>query len=322
MNKKLIISILIFAIVAIIVFMVHDLFFSNLEQEKPYELKTDGLNTYDSTLVLYDEVEPIQVNMDEVRGIAMDNEDNLCVTGSLTIVYEKNGKEKLKFSHDSVAQCVAISDSGEIFLGMHGRIEVWSFKGKLLRVWDTENSSSVFFGIVVDENSVYVSDAKEKVVLHYDLNGELINKIAGEDSSKGIPAIIIRSAYFDIALGRDNEIWVVNPGMHQLEAFDKNGQLKSTWGEYSNEDVKYFCGCCNPTHIALLPDGKFVTSEKAIPRVKIYSQMGEFVGFVAGPDLFNEGTKGLDLAVDSENRIFVLDPERKQVRVFEKKKDK
>ena len=41
---------------------------------------------------------------------------------------------------------------------------------------------------------------------------------------------------------------------------------------------------------------------------------------VATPDSFNEGTKGLDLAVDSKDRILVLDPERNQVRVFVLKK--
>ena len=42
---------------------------------------------------------------------------------------------------------------------------------------------------------------------------------------------------------------------------------------------------------------------------------------VAGPDQFTEGTVGIDLAVDSKNRIYVLDPMRKQVRIFEKKAD-
>jgi hypothetical protein len=105
--------------------------------------------------------------------------------------------------------------------------------------------------------------------------------------------------------------------MYQLEAFDKKGNMKSSWGKQS-EEIDGFCGCCNPTHIALLSDGSFVTSEKAIPRVKIYSQTGEFQCIVAGPDQFDEGTKGLDLAVDSKNRVYVLDVVRKLIRVFEK----
>ena len=48
----------------------------------------------------------------------------------------------------------------------------------------------------------------------------------------------------------------------------------------------------------------------------MYSPEGDFKCVVATPASFNEGTKGLDLAVDAEDRILVLDPERRQVRIF------
>jgi hypothetical protein len=37
---------------------------------------------------------------------------------------------------------------------------------------------------------------------------------------------------------------------------------------------------------------------------------------VAVPSQFEPGTKGLDLAVDSHERVLVLDPWKKQVRIF------
>jgi hypothetical protein len=82
--------------------------------------------------------------------------------------------------------------------------------------------------------------------------------------------------------------------------------------------IEEFCGCCNPSHIALLDDGSFVTSEKGIARVKVSNRIGKLVSVVAGSDQFTEGTEDLDLAVDSKNRIYVLDPKRKMVRIFEK----
>jgi len=81
-----------------------------------------------------------------------------------------------------------------------------------------------------------------------------------------------------------------------------------------------FCGCCNPSNFAFLHDSLFVTSEKAIERVKIYNPDGTFRCVVAAPGQFEEGTKGLDLAVDKQNRILVLDPVKKLIRVFEAKK--
>ena len=77
-----------------------------------------------------------------------------------------------------------------------------------------------------------------------------------------------------------------------------------------------FSVCFNPSHIAMLPDGSFVTSEKGIVRVKKHNPAGEFVCLVACPDQFAEGTEGLDLAVDSAQRILVLDPKAPAVRIF------
>ena len=84
-----------------------------------------------------------------------------------------------------------------------------------------------------------------------------------------------------------------------------------------------FCGhkspsCCNPSHMAILSDGSFVTCEKGIERIKIHTQNGDYKCVVAAPDSFDKDTVGLDVAVDGNDRIFVLDPVRAVVRVFVK----
>ena len=84
-------------------------------------------------------------------------------------------------------------------------------------------------------------------------------------------------------------------------------------------DLHGFCGCCNPSHFALLEDGSFVTSEKGIVRVKVYNRIGELASVVAGPEHFIEGTEGIDLAVGPDQEIYLLDPLKKMVRVFVKK---
>jgi hypothetical protein len=81
-------------------------------------------------------------------------------------------------------------------------------------------------------------------------------------------------------------------------------------------EIEGFCGCCNPSHFAIREDGSFVTSEKGIPRIKVYDRLGRLAAVVAGPDNFDEGTVGLDLALDSAQRILVLDPARRAVRIF------
>ena len=150
------------------------------------------------------------------------------------------------------------------------------------------------------------------------MKGELLNEIGRKDSVVGIQGFIIPSPFFDIAIGRDGELWAVNSGRHQFEAYNHDGRLISSWKKTSMQ-LDGFSGCCNPSHIVILPDGSFCTSEKGIVRIKIHDPSGKFKSVVATPDQFDKGTTGLDLAIDSDGRIIVLDPKRNQVRIFVKK---
>ena len=92
-----------------------------------------------------------------------------------------------------------------------------------------------------------------------------------------------------------------------------------------------FCGCCNPANFDMLPDGRFVTCEKGLPRIKVYSPEGDFESVVAGPEAFSKNAKscslnglsncrtgGMDVAVDSKGRVIVMDPVERVVRIFER----
>lgn len=59
-----------------------------------------------------------------------------------------------------------------------------------------------------------------------------------------------------------------------------------------------------------------MTSEKGLCRVKIHAASGALVEVVAAPERFDDDTVNLDLAVDPAGRVLVLDPKRRQVRVF------
>ena len=83
---------------------------------------------------------------------------------------------------------------------------------------------------------------------------------------------------------------------------------------------------------ALLPDGRCVACEKGLPRVKVYSPQGAFESVVAGPESFFENARagalkarsdgllgGLDAAVDSQQRIYILDLVANTVRIMKHK---
>ena len=138
-----------------------------------------------------------------------------------------------------------------------------------------------------------------------------------KDETRDIPGFIIPSPFFDVGIDPDGFLWAANTGRHSLENYTLDGDFRSSWGEFTI-DIEGFCGCCNPTHFVLLDDGRFITSEKGIPRIKEYNRLGNLESVVAGPDQFIEGTVGLDLARDSGGKIYVLDPMKKEVRIFKK----
>ncbi|MBN1865579.1 MAG: hypothetical protein JW808_11840, partial [Victivallales bacterium] len=172
--------------------------------------------------------------------------------------------------------------------------------------------------IALSGDIVFVADAGTRSVWKFNHEGVNLGKIAEEDAGAGIPKLVVPSPFFDLAALDDSGVWVVNPGQHTIARFSHDGKLLESWGTHSHE-VEGFCGCCNPSHIAMFKDGSFVTSEKGFVRVKTYDPQGNFSGLVASAGQFQKGSQGLALAVDSSQRILVMDKKTKVIRVFVRK---
>jgi len=173
----------------------------------------------------------------------------------------------------------------------------------------------MFTSLALSADRVYVADAANKTVWAFDLNGELTGKFDGRTA--GEAGFIVPSPCFDVAIGTDDTLWIVNPGRRRLENYRRaDGELLWSWGK-SGSDIAGFCGCCNPTHIAIGRDGTFITAEKGLCRVKIYNPDGTLRGVIAEPSGFQASDAVADLAVDAAGRIAVLDANRKAVRIFE-----
>jgi hypothetical protein len=172
------------------------------------------------------------------------------------------------------------------------------------------------------------ADAGNRLVWRYDRSGKLIRRIGQKDNDRNVPGFIVPSPLFDLKLHRDGLLRVANPGRHRVEAYTFDGDFEFAWGRASAA-IDGFCGCCNPCNFALLPDGRFVTCEKGLPRVKVYGSAGEFESVVAGVESFPQNAKacsgegagdcskgGLDAVVDSQGRVFILDPVTGDVRLM------
>ncbi|MHC1702650.1 MAG: hypothetical protein AB9846_01970 [Tenuifilaceae bacterium] len=319
MKQKIIIWFSLILLIAVVAFMVKDFFYQpESSTENPYEYKMDKLRHIDSSLVRYKEVNQIKPDIEQLHGITIDNSDNIYIVGnSKVIIYDSELIQKSTFKISNEAVCIAVEES-LIFIGVKDHIEVYDKSGNLLKSWKPVNEKAVITSIALTEKFVYVADAGNRLVYQYDKEGTIKMEIGKKNVEKGILGFVIPSPYFDLLIGREDQLWVVNPGRHSFESYNSKGDQISTWKRISM-DIDGFSGCCNPSNIAMLSDGSFVTSEKGIERVKIHHPSGEFKCVVATPESFVEGTKGIDLAVDSKDRIYVLDPEKILVSIYSKK---
>lgn len=315
-NKKSIITIAVVVItgIAIISLLKEE---TGRNTENPFEYNIDNFKKADSNLLTYTEETPLPVAYTDYYGITIDVNDNLYVSVDKKIIrFNKDKKPVLSFNITDPAYCLA-SDASDLYLGMADHIEIYDSTGKRKTVWDSLGKKAILTSLAITKDFVFAADAGNLVIWKFDKSGKIIAEIGRRDVKKDIPGFVIPSPYFDIAIDSDESLWAANTGRHSLENYRKDGSIRTSWG-VTSMGPEGFSGCCNPSHFVILEDGSFVTSEKGIPRIKVYNNQGILQSVVAGPEKFIDGTVDLDLAVDSEEKIYTLDHKKKAVRIFKK----
>ncbi len=329
MKQKVILGFSLLLLIAVIVLISRDLFNSGPgNEENPNEYNLEKLRKIDTSLICYRQVKQLKTGLGSLNSIAIDENLNVFVVGNAHLeVFDKTWNKISDFVIDSFAHCLAVDKNKTIYIGIDSHVEVFDIKGKKLSSWEPFAKDGYLTSLVLKDGNLFAADAESKLVLRYDLSGKLLNTIGMKDKSKGIDGFIIPSMYFDVAIGPYNELWISNPGRHLLQNFTPEGDLLSSWGTPSMQ-IDGFAGCCNPVHFAILPDGRFVTYEKGLDRIKVYNQTGKFLCVVAGPSRIDEKSLNTctvsspvhDIVCDKYGTVYVLDGESKLIRVFEKSK--
>ena len=295
-------------------------------EKNPFAYEIPAPGKTDPRLVAFQQVTRFTVPRADARRIACGIDDRIYIAaGNYLTVLDASGTTLKEIALAAPVRCVAAANDGLIYIGLRGRIEVFTAKGQRQASWDSVAPRSWFTGIAVGENDLLVADAGSRAILRYDRAGRFTRRIGDKDSARNGPGFIIPSPYFDVKLGADGLLRVNNPGRHQVETYTRDGDFEFAWGKTTTA-IEGFCGCCNPVSIALAND-RCITCEKGLPRVKVYAADGKLDSVVAGPELFasesgrsdGESAASLDAAVDSRGRVFVLDLAHNEVRVMERK---
>jgi hypothetical protein len=266
----------------------------------------------DPAMITFREAGSFGVDLRDARALAVAGEGDIYVCGDRALErYSRDGKKLAAIALEGEPRCLAIGSAdhakpGQIYVGMESHVEVYAPSGARVAVWKSPGQNVIFTSMTTIEDAVWVADAGNRVVWRFDLNGNSLRP-----SPSGF---LVTNHYFSLAAGSDDLVYVVNPRLLHVESFTHSGQHETAWGQGS-ASVKDFFGCCNPAHLAVLPDGRFVTAEKGMPRVKIYARDGTFETIVAGPTQLSATPAGL--AADPHGRVLVLDGRPAKVRVFE-----
>ena len=276
----------------------------------------------DPAKIGWKQVRRFPVGVEKPQAIAADAKGDLYLAGKKTICQlSPEGKVRRTITLSFTPNCLTIDAKGTIFAASKDRI--WKVTGEKA-VASKPITKGMLTGIAATEDHLFVNDAGNRCVWH--LKRPLDGNSRPERLTKD--RFVIPSPYFDLVLGSDGLLRIVDPGRHQIKHYTQKGlhETPLDWGRYGSK-LEQFPTCCNPAHIALLSDESVVTVEKKIPRVKVYSLDGKLQSVVIDPKGLIENRPFettaarlvVDVAVGPNDEIYLLDPLAKEVRCFKKK---
>jgi hypothetical protein len=270
----------------------------------------------DPKLIIAKEKGRLKTGFKELRGVAVGPDDRVYAVGDKALVIlSPDGNQIKKIDVDKAPTCLGVGSDSTVYVGVMDHIQVFDGDGAKKTAWAKAGPADWITSIAVTDKEVFVADFGNKTVLRYDKEGKILGRLGAPGPVAGTGKFEVPSPYFDVAVDSAGKPWVAHTGQQRMETFKDDGTLGTTWGKQGNT-IEGFSGCCNPSHFAVRKDGSFVTTEKGLPRVKVYKASGELVGVVAAPKDFEKGIHGLDVAVDSKDRILVVDPATSTVRIY------
>lgn len=292
--------------------------------DKAYQYDSEPIPPTDPAMIHYRQVLEIPTGLAELSAVAVASDDCIYAAGDRAVrVFDSAGKLLRRIALDDSPRCLCVDATGRLYVAMKDHVEVLDSAGVRIARWQNLGKAATISSIAVspDGRHVLAADRGQNYVVRFDAQGQIAGYIGrDEETGKGNHFFVQTVRCFDLAIGGDGQVRIVDPANHTIEVYSLDGTLDSRIRK-EGAGIENFHGCCNPTDIAILGDGSIVTAEKGtgLPRIKVYSPAGQLTSVVAPPGSFQDDAALLDLAVDSRGRIAAIDPGRKSIRVFEKK---
>lgn len=282
----------------------------------------------------------LPTGLDQPRGLAVDANGSVAVVGDRELRrFTPDGQPiHSPVSFGGEPQAVAWGADGTVYVALIDRLAVVPPEGEGPTVtWPQLGPRARLTSVAVTEYGIYVADAGNRAIYRYDRSGQRLGRLhpprqapdantapttAEADANTSDGGFIVRSAHLDVAAAPDGLLRVAHCGRLLIEAYTPAGQREFAWGA-AGADVAAFSGCCNPAHLAVLDDGRIVTSEKGVLwAVKVFAPdrpgqaHGALRAVITAAPPGNETDRVLDIAAAGE-RVYVLDPASRTVDLYQ-----
>ncbi|MGE4180494.1 MAG: hypothetical protein AB7J34_11770, partial [Limisphaerales bacterium] len=250
------------------------------DNSNPWRYDVDRLRRVDPALIGYERAGGFRVDERGLRRLTWAGPRTLVlVAGRSVVIFDDRGTRTGGFGTGDVARCVAVASDGRRVVGLRDRAEIYDGDGRLSAQWPVLGGRPFVTGLALSEDRVFVADSGNRVVYRCDWEGRIDLRLGERQPDRGIPGLVLPSPCLDVELGADGLLRITNPGRHRVEVYTQDGDLVQSWGR-AGVGVDAFCGCCNPIAVDLLADGRVVTAEKGLPRVKVFEPSGRLETFV------------------------------------------
>ena len=231
---------------------------------------------------------------DDICAMEVDGGSIYIATPNNISIYGMSGELQTNFPTPSDLRDITIYE-GNIYALYPTRIEIYDRLGEITNEWEACSENSDYCSLAVCPDGVFVTDAANKNICKYNLDGTLARFI---QSPKGF---IVPSYCFGITY-MDGIVYCSNPGRHLVESYSTDGEFVAAFGKPGTE-AGAFSGCCNPAVLTPSNNGELLTSEKGIPRISCYRTDGSFRSVLLDNKALGGGHNAYDVRVMKDKLI-------------------
>ncbi len=258
---------------------------------------------------------PASAFRSSLLGVAVGAADGILALGDAKVMFfDTEGTLIRAWRAGDDSTCLAAGPDQRIFVGAGDRVRIFDATGKPMGNVATGamGRPANITAVRVFKGELLVADAAARLIRRFDFSGRQLG-IVGDKSKAGSFILPNRSLDFDV--DAKGVIRATDSGRHQVTAWTLDGTPLGSFGRFGMSNPEDFVGCCNPVNLAVTPDGKVVTAEKMIARVKVFEPDGRLLALI-GPENFDPNCTHIHLAVDSKGRIIAADPVGREIKVF------